>query len=157
MTLQYPVAHRILGMSNPVLFPVPGIPLPPASMTFPLVGLVLRVCPHLFPLPEGLPGTLALLTATISLALYTRVRDKMTPTVGASDHVVHGYLHMGTINLQGLMPQNRIIWVCVTWPYFESGSYSFRVFLRDGANRWAQIYSIVSWVCFYEQWWVSFC
>ena len=104
MLLQYPVAHRILGMSNPVLFPVPGIPLPPAPMTFPLVGLILRVCPHLFPLPEGLPGTLALLTATISLVLYTRVQNKMTPTVGASNHAVHGYLPVGTINLQGVIP-----------------------------------------------------
>ena len=78
-------------------------------MTFPLVSLVLPVCPYLFPLPEGLPGTLAFFTATISLVLYARVWNKWTPTVGTSNSAAHGPLLGETIILQQAMPQNRIM------------------------------------------------
>lgn len=124
--------HGIVRMTHPVLLPVPGIPLSPAPLALPLVGLILRVSPHLFPLPTGLTGTLALLPATISLVLYTRVRDKMTPTVGTSICAAYGSLLMETINLQGIMPQSRIIWCACHLDLFCFWFLFFLAFLTVG-------------------------
>jgi len=76
-----------------ILPPVTGVSFLPPLLAIPLVGLVVRIACYLLSLPKPLSDSLAILPVTVSLVLYTRIREKKSQAagIGTSNHVVHGF------------------------------------------------------------------
>lgn len=87
---------------RPIGFPVGGVVLQPVLLGIPMVGLVVRISAHLFPLPEGLLGSLALRAATVLLVLDPGIWKKNSVALPTS-FPVHGFPPGETINRAGIL------------------------------------------------------
>ena len=100
------VGLYIGGMLRPIVFPIVGVVFQPVLLGIPMVGLVVRISAHLFPLPEGLLGPLALRAATVLLVLDPGIWKKNRLAMPTS-FPVHGFPPGETINRTSILGNGR--------------------------------------------------
>jgi len=80
-------------MLPPVSSPVIPVLFYPALLGISLVIPVVRIALYLLALPTASPDALALLSVTVSVSFYPRIRNKKTSafSIGTSDLLAHGF------------------------------------------------------------------